>query len=188
MKSLFRTDHLAIALSLIAVSAVSVFIFAQQKRTDDAASCPMMKSMANMSHDDCPIMKNGEKEMGFSQAATTHHFIIAKDGGSIRITANDANDAVNRDKIREHLKMIAQQFKNGIFTTPFAIHGQVPPGVPEMDKLKAEIIYGYAETESGAEVRIITANAEALKAIHEFLRFQITEHKTGDPSTVDWAE
>ena len=204
MKSLFRTDHLAIALSLIAVSAVSVFIFAQQKRTDDAASCPMMKSMANMSHDDCPmmknngessgmnhdemVMKNGEKEMGFSQAATTHHFIIAKDGGSIRITANDANDAVNRDKIREHLKMIAQQFKNGIFTTPFAIHGQVPPGVPEMDKLKAEIIYGYAETESGAEVRIITANAEALKAIHEFLRFQITEHKTGDPSTVDGAE
>jgi len=200
MKSLFRTDHLIIAFSLVAILAVSALVFAQQKKTDDATSCPMMKNMTNTSHDDCPmmknksesngmnhdemVMKNGEKEMGFSQTATTHHFILAKDGGAIRITTNDANDIVNRDKIREHLKMIAQQFKNGIFTTPFAIHGQVPPGVPEMDKIKAEITYSYAETETGAEVNITTRNGEALNAIHQFLKFQITEHKTGDPTTV----
>jgi hypothetical protein len=28
---------------------------------------------------------------------------------------------------------------------------------------------------------ISSANAEAVTAIHEFLKFQITEHKTGDP-------
>jgi hypothetical protein len=29
-------------------------------------------------------------------------------------------------------------------------------------------------------VRIKTANPEALKAVHEFLKFQIEEHRTGD--------
>jgi len=127
------------------------------------------------------VMKNGEKAMGFSQTATTHHFLLMNDGGAIQMTANDANDTDNRDKIREHLKMIAQQFKNGIFTTPFAVHGQVPAGVPEMDKLKDKIDYSYEEVENGARVRIVTADLKALAAIHDFLRFQITEHKTGDP-------
>jgi hypothetical protein len=196
MKSLFRSNYFVMAALMIAALAVSALIFAQQKKTDDAASCPMMKNMANMSHDNCPmmkngpstgmnhdemVMKNGEKEMGFSQTDTTHHFIISKNGGAIRITTNDPKDADNRDKIRQHLKIIAEQFKNGIFTTPFAIHGQVPPGVREMDKLKAEINYSYAETENGAEVRIVTANPDALYAIHDFLKFQISEHKTGDP-------
>jgi hypothetical protein len=201
MKGLFRSNYFVTAVLMIIALAVSALIFAQQKKMDDVASCPMMKNMANMSHDDCPmmknggpstdmhhdemVMKNGEKEMGFSQTATTHHFIITKDGGAIRITTNDANDTVNRDKIRRHLKMIAEQFKKGIFTTPFAIHGQIPPGVPDMDKLKAEITYSYAEFESGAEVQIVSANTDALKAIHEFLKFQITEHKTGDPLTVN---
>ena len=95
------------------------------------------------------VMENGEKAMGFSQTATTHHFLIMKDGGAIQVEANDANDTINRDKIRMHLTQIAQQFKNGIFTTPFAVHGQVPPGVPEMDRLKDKITYAYEETLTG---------------------------------------
>ena len=60
--------------------------------------------------------------------------------GSIQVEANDAKDTENRDKIRTHLTEIAKEFQNGIFTTPFAVHGQIPPGVPEMDKLKNEIL------------------------------------------------
>jgi hypothetical protein len=33
-------------------------------------------------------------------------------------------------------------------------------------------------------VRITTGNRDALKAVHEFLRYQIREHKTGDPLAV----
>jgi hypothetical protein len=33
-------------------------------------------------------------------------------------------------------------------------------------------------------VSIKTANAEALAAVHEFLRFQIEDHQTGDPLEV----
>jgi hypothetical protein len=174
----------------------------------ETSSCPMMEKMAdkNTSHEDCPMMKktelktsekqednqnhsdhykmvmeNGEKEMGFSQTATTHHFLIMKDGGAIQVEANDSKNTNDRDKIRVHLAEIAKQFQNGIFTTPFAIHGQVPPGVPEMDNLKNEIRYGYEETEKGARVRISTDNPKALAAIHAFLKFQIEDHQTGDP-------
>jgi hypothetical protein len=33
-------------------------------------------------------------------------------------------------------------------------------------------------------VDITTTNREALAAVHEFLAFQISDHKTGDPVTV----
>ena len=200
MKQIIKSNYFVAAVLGIALLAATVLIFAQQKKPD-AMSCPMMDKMANSSHDGCPmmkkgnagsnmtehdemVMKNGEKAMGFSQMATTHHFLLMKDGGAIQVTANDANDIDNRDKIREHLKMIAGQFKNGIFTTPFAVHGQVPPGVSEMDKLKDKIDYRYEEVENGARVRIVTSDAKALAAIYDFLRFQITEHKTGDPLNV----
>jgi hypothetical protein len=79
-----------------------------------------------------------------------------------------------------HLSHIAVLFKEGDFTKPMFTHGKTPPGVPAMARLKAEINYTYQEMERGGRVIITTANAEALAAIHEFLRFQIKDHETGD--------
>lgn len=45
----------------------------------------------------------------------------------------------------------------------------------------SEIHYRYQETDTGGKIVIDTSNPKALKAVHEFLRFQIAEHKTGDP-------
>jgi hypothetical protein len=39
--------------------------------------------------------------------------------------------------------------------------------------------------ERGAQVRISTDNAEAVKVIHEFLLFQIQDHRTGDAVEVE---
>jgi hypothetical protein len=64
------------------------------------------------------------------------------------------------------------------------IHAQTPPGVPVLQKLKAEIKYQFEKSETGGRVRFSTDNAQALAAIHEFLRFQIKDHRTGDPDTV----
>ena len=61
------------------------------------------------------------------------------------------------------------------------IHDQIPPGVPTMKRLKGEIRYEYEPTAAGARVRISSGNREAIRAIHDFLRFQITDHQTGDP-------
>jgi hypothetical protein len=139
---------------------------------------------SKMDHDKM-VQETGEKAMGFSQTATTHHFLVMKDGGAIQVEVNDPKDNDNRGKIRMHLKMIAKEFQQGVFTTPFAVHGQVPPGVPTMDKLKTSIAYGYEETRNGARVRIKSSDPEALDAIHQFLKFQIEEHKTGDPTTTN---
>lgn len=124
--------------------------------------------------------ERGDHAMGFSQTKTTHHFRLTREGGVIEVSANDGKDAESRDQIRMHLAHIAVLFKQGDFSKPMFTHGNVPPGVPVMTQLKAEIGYVYAETEHGGNVRIMTNNAEALKAIYEFLRFQIKDHETGD--------
>ena len=128
--------------------------------------------------------KRGDKHMGFDHLKTTHHFLLANDGGSINVEANDVKDSESRDQIRRHLRHIAMMFGEGNFEVPMLIHEKTPPGSEAMKQLKSEIGYEFIETERGASIKISTTNAQAVKAIHEFLTFQITEHKTGDPLEV----
>jgi hypothetical protein len=130
------------------------------------------------------VNERGDRVMGFDHAKTTHHFLLYRDGGAIEVTANDGDDGESRDQIRKHLGHIARMFAAGNFKAPMLIHERVPPGVPALRRLKSEIKYDYEETERGARVRIMTANAEALAAVHEFLRFQIEDHQTGDTTDV----
>ena len=126
------------------------------------------------------VDKRGDHVMGFSHEKTTHHFRLYKDGGAIEVTANDPADLASRDQIQMHLGHIAKMFAAGDFQAPMLTHAMNPPGVPVMQRLKSEMKYEYQKTDRGGAVRIKTANAEALKAVHEFLRFQIEEHRTGD--------
>ena len=128
--------------------------------------------------------KRGDKHMGFDHKKTTHHFLLAKNGGAIRVEANDLKDTQSRDQIRRHLHHISMMFSDGNFNTPMLIHEKTPPGSELMSKLKSEIRYEFKETEKGAEIIISSENSEALAAIHDFLRFQIKEHMTGDPLEV----
>lgn len=122
------------------------------------------------------MIKRGEKGMGFSQQATTNHFRLLADGGAIEIGANDPKDTVARDQIRQHLSHIAKMFSEGNFQIPMFIHDQTPPGVPTMTELRDQIHYDFEPMDSGGRVRSRTSNARAAQAVHEFLRFQITEH------------
>ncbi|HEU0185085.1 MAG TPA: hypothetical protein VFS27_07205 [Blastocatellia bacterium] len=131
------------------------------------------------------VSRRGDAVMGFSHAKTTHHFLLKSDGGAIRVEANDAHDDASRDQVRRHLKHIAKKFSEGDFAAPMLIHAQTPPGVPAMKGLKAEIKFEFEELDRGGLVRISTNNAEALKAIHEFLRFQIKDHRTGDSGEIE---
>jgi len=56
--------------------------------------------------------------------------------------------------------------------------------VPTLERLKTELKYEFREISRGALVRITTANKEALAALHEFLKFQIDDHRTGDAKRV----
>ena len=97
---------------------------------------------------------------------------------------DDPKDAATREQIRTHLSHIVKLFAAGDFDIPMFIHDPVPPGVSTMSKLRGEIRYRYRETPKGARVQISTPNPEAVQAIHEFLRFQIADHQTGDATTL----
>jgi hypothetical protein len=124
--------------------------------------------------------KRGDQGMGFAQDATTHHFLLRQDGGAIQVTANSPRDKTSVAQIRMHLQHIRRSFQSGDFNIPMFVHEQTPPGAPEMKKLKDRISYNYEVLENGGQVAITSSDAEAIKAIHAFLKFQITEHKTGD--------
>jgi hypothetical protein len=126
-------------------------------------------------------LPHADHAMGFSQEKTTHHFRLYKDGGAIEVSAKDPKDTESRDQIRMHLGHIAGMFAKGDFEAPMLVHDRVPPGVPVLQKLKTEVSYVFMKTGQGGAIRITTNNPEALKALHEFLRFQISDHKTGDP-------
>lgn len=126
------------------------------------------------------VDKRGDHVMGFSHERTTHHFRLYADGGAIEVTANDPKDTGSRDQIRLHLSHIAEMFGAGNFQAPMLIHDQVPPGVPALQRLKSEVTYRFEEITTGGRVRIATKNRDALSAAHEFLRFQIPDHHTGD--------
>jgi hypothetical protein len=122
--------------------------------------------------------------MGFSHETTTHHFRLDKTGGVIDVSANDAKDSATRDQIRMHLSHIIKRFAAGDFNVPMFIHDTTPPGALVMAKLTSQIRYNYSDTPGGGKIQIVTANSEAIEAIHAFLRFQISDHQTGDPTDV----
>jgi hypothetical protein len=145
---------------------------------------PMMPS--GMTHEQhMALMKqHGQTAMGFDQDKATHHFTLTANGGTIQVTVIDPADQITHDEIQAHLREIAAAFGSGDFEKPLLTHGEVPPGVSEMQRHKDEITYTYEGLKDGGVVRIETSNADALNAIHAFLQYQIREHVTGDPMTV----
>ena len=79
---------------------------------------------------------------------------------------------------------IKRAFADGDFDIPMFVHDTVPPGVPEMKRLREKIRYSFEDMPNGGRVVLSTNDKEALAAIHKFLSFQIEEHKTGDPVTI----
>lgn len=138
---------------------------------------------------DCPmhaqshaavVESHGDQAMGFPHDKTVHHFRVLQDGGAIEVVVNDPKDKQNLEAIRSHLSRISGMFAKGDFSTPMFVHDRLPPGVTTMKLMKSAIAYSYQETPLGGSVRLRSTNPVAIAAIHDFLRFQITEHNTGD--------
>jgi hypothetical protein len=140
-----------------------------------ASECPLHND-----HQNAGVIARGDKAMGFDHKKTTHHFLLKEDGGIIQVETNDLNDSESREAIRNHLSHIATLFSQGDFNIPIFIHDRVPDGVSVMKELKMAIKYKYENTDRGGKVILASQNEEAVKAIHQFLRFQIQDHKTGD--------
>lgn len=144
---------------------------------------------AGMSHEehlkqtakDDALKQRGGEAMGFDQDSAEHHFILGADGGSIQVTVKPGAAAKVLTDIRNHLQTITSEFAKGDFAKPFQTHAEAPPGVDVMKRAGTSISFRYEEIANGGTVRIASPDAVVVKAIHDFLRYQITEHKTGDP-------
>ena len=161
---------------------------------ESMAGCPMMKdsekpaepgaAATGTHHDHANMNERGAHVMGFDQTKTTHHFRLFKDGGAIDVAVNDPADKTDLEAIRAHLPRVAMMFGSGNFEAPMLVHDTSVPGTAAMTRLKDRIAYHYVETAHGGRVDITTSDAEALAAVHTFLTFQISDHKTGDSLTV----
>ena len=178
MRRLIRFSAAFAVVSLPFVSAV-----AAQQHPAMPAGMTHEEHMAQMKKE-AEMKQHGQMAMGFDQDKATHHFTLTANGGAISVSANDAADQTTRDQVRSHLQEIAQTFGQGDFQKPLMTHSEMPPGVATMQRLKTAITYTFEATERGGVVRIATSNADARDAIHDFLRYQIKEHATGDPVSV----
>ena len=130
---------------------------------------------------DQALKQRGAEAMGFDQDQADHHFLLRPDGGEIIVTAKAADDAKTIGEIRSHFHEIAESFAAGVFEKPLATHDEMPPGATTLAANKSRVRYTYQERPAGASVVIATDDSATVAAIHDFLRYQIVEHKTGDP-------
>ena len=125
------------------------------------------------------LQKRGEMTMGVDQYTSAHRFEPLPDGGRI-VLQRDSADSAGEATIRAHMKTIAAAFAAGDFTSPEFVHAMDSvPGTAVMARLKNEITYSASDLPRGGQVRIVTRNPEAVKAIHEFLAFQRMDHHAG---------
>jgi hypothetical protein len=75
-------------------------------------------------------------------------------------------------------------FSEGNFSMPMFVHDQVPPDVPTMKEHRDHISDKFEELSSGGKLVIKTSDPHALKAIHNFLRFQIEDHRAVGTETI----
>jgi hypothetical protein len=178
---LMKLDLLSIALGSVLLPGL---VAAQQPSTPTQDKSQPADSSNSMHDAHAHMNERGDKGMGFSQTATTHHFYLKPDGGVIQVEANDSKDTATRDSIRAHLTHVAHAFSSGDFDIPMFVHDTVPPGVPELKRMKDKITYAFEKSPNGGRVMIHTSDPAALDAIRKYLRFQIEEHRTKDPTTV----
>ena len=127
------------------------------------------------------MQERGRTAMGVDQYTSTHHFDALQDGGRIELQ-RDVDDSAGVARIRAHMREIALAFKSGDFSTPAMVHLREVPGAKTMAARRSLITYEARNLPRGAELYIRTGDAEARRAIHEFMAFQRGEHHaTGMP-------
>ena len=124
------------------------------------------------------VQRRGKQAMGVDQNTSTHKFDALPDGGRIELQ-RDTDDKEGIATIRAHMRDIAKAFASGDFSTPAFVHMQDVPGTKVMAAKRSVIKYEAHDLPRGGEVRITTQDPDALKAIHEFMAFQRSDHHAG---------
>lgn len=164
---------------LLALAAAAVpSLLAAQHAHDHAAHHPTHAGGAAADTGFAALQARGRAAMGVDQYTSTHRFDALRDGGRIQLQ-RDTDDAEGIATIRTHLRGIADAFAAGDFRTPAAVHAREVPGAAIMAARRDAIRYEYRDLPRGGEVRITTADPQALEAIHAFMAFQRGDHRAG---------
>ena len=147
---------------------------------------PAFAQSSSSSHDahHAKVNERGDHVMGFDHEKTTHHFRLTQSGGSIEVSVKDPGDAESLDAVRRHLAHVASMFAEGDFDAPMLIHDRIPPGVATLKARKDRIHWTYEDMKAGGRILVTSEDTKARSAIHDFLRFQIEDHQTGDSTAV----
>lgn len=123
------------------------------------------------------LQDRGRTAMGVDQYTSAHRFEALPDGGRIELQ-REVPDSAGVAQIRRHLQDIVTAFRAGDFATPAMVHDRPVPGTAIMSAKRDLIQYSFRELPRGGEVRIVTADPSAVEAIHQFLAFQNSDHRT----------
>lgn len=123
------------------------------------------------------VAKRGADVMPFSLHATTHIFTKTDQGGTQRVVAKEASDALQTRLVRQHLHDIQRQFRKGDFSGPAHIHGDDMPGLAELKvATPGAISVAYADVKGGAELTYRTSDAQLVDALHRWFDAQLSDH------------
>ncbi len=123
------------------------------------------------------IEQRGVHVMPFDLELTTHVFSKSVNGGIQKVIVKDLGNIKQINIIREHLTIIAHEFKQGDYSNPEKIHGNTMPGLKELRSAKpTEISIVYKDLPNGAEITYSTDIPMLITAIHQWFEAQLSDH------------
>ena len=123
------------------------------------------------------VARRGADVMPFSLDATTHVFTKTAQGGTQRVVAKNPGDAQQVRLVREHLREIETEFRQGDFSGPAHIHGKDMPGLAQLEATRpGAISIGYRKVRGGAELAYRTADPQLVGALHAWFDAQLSDH------------
>jgi len=132
---------------------------------------------------DPSLLSRVNKVSGFDSERVVRHFYILKNGGAIEVSAKDPNDEATVKAVQVYLKKESDLWTKGNFENQTAIYGRLPEGTPQLKKMRDEVTFEAVREDNGGVLRMFTVNPQARSAIYDYLRFQIDQLKTGDPTS-----
>jgi hypothetical protein len=122
------------------------------------------------------VAERGAEVMPFDLDATTHRFEPVTDGLVQTVWADDPVDTEQIDLIQGHLEEEAERFAAGDYGDPSTIHGEIMPGLAELEAGASEIAITYEPTPEGGRITYVTDDATLVDALHKWGEAQVTDH------------
>ena len=123
----------------------------------------------------------------YDRHRVVHHFYLYPDGGMMTLAVTDPSDTETRKAVRAFVQRVSQLMAVGDLAK---LRKQFGEGVPGLDRIaeargrKATITVRSSTPDEGSTIIFSTTDRGALQGLHEFLRFQIEDLKTGDSPEV----